>query len=141
MASQIQDEFGERGLVYIQTVYGGSYGDYRDAQQWAYQMDHNGDGTTEKLDIIVLADYDQGIYNRFADNCSGLSGTQAILCAASCPVTPVIQIIDPGGVTLKDCTRGTGYQCSGTCGMDTNGLRSFLDQILPPKGCGEAPPP
>lgn len=140
MASQINDEYGERGLVYMQIIHGGTYGDYRDAKRWAEEMDHNGDGQIEKLNILVIADTDTGLYNRYSDNCAGLSGINLLLCQSSCPVTPVTHIVDQGGVTVDDCTRGAGAQCGGACGLDTAGLRSVLDSILPPKWCGEATP-
>lgn len=144
MANEIVDEYLERGAIYVTVVIddspdAGTTVDWTDAQYWAYSMDFDSDTKIDKVRNIVLADVDGALWNRYVDSCSDLSGINQLLCQASCQVTPQVQILDQGGLTVWDpCSRGAGQNQCGGCGWDENGVRSILNQILPAKVCGEA---
>jgi len=145
VASAFEDEYEERGVVFITVVLddspdAGTAVDWTDAQYWAYNMDFDADTKLDKQTRIVLADTDGALSDRYYDPCAGLSGIPLLLCQSSCNVTPTFQIFDQSGMTVDDgCARqGTG-QCI-ACGYDEDRVRSVLDSILPPKWCGEATP-
>lgn len=146
MASILEDEFEERGVVFITVVIddspdAGTTVDWTDAQYWANSMDFDSDGTVDKIRHLVLADTDGGLWNRYVDNCQGLSGSQYLQCATSCPVTPQFQIFDQGGMTVDDgCNRPAGGSQCTACGFDASRVRNVLNNILPTKWCGEATP-
>jgi hypothetical protein len=144
VANQLYDEYAERGMVFIHVIIddspdAGTTVDWTDAQYWAYSMDFDSDATVDKLKILAIADTDGGLWARYVDNCSDLSGTNKLLCQLSCQVTPQTQIFDQGGLTIDDpCARPVGQvQCAG-CGLDENHVRGVLDATLPAEVCGEA---
>lgn len=144
MANELADQYAERGVIYVQVITDdspdpGTTVDWTDAQYWAYNMDFDSDATVDKLKILVLADVDGGLWTRYVDQCTDLTGTNKIQCQISCQVTPQAQIFDQGGLTVDDgCSRTKpSVQCA-ACGWDEARTRNVLDAILPAKVCGEA---
>ncbi len=88
------------------------------------------------LRIPIVADTDGRLWRKYIEPC----GTD-IICQYTCYVTPQVQIIDQGGVTVDDgCShRGSVYQCV-KCGFSDSHVRAVLTQLLGAQGCGEAAP-
>lgn len=103
--------------------------DEKDAKAWAEKF-------SPKLYVMVIADTDGKLWKKYVEPCGS-----DIMCQFSCYVTPQSQIFDQGGVVVDDGCSRKGNPPSGqcvACGYDDAHTKKVLDQILPPKWCGEA---
>jgi hypothetical protein len=145
------NEYKDRGLVMVFVVISDGTGDgiinEDDAWELAYNWDMDGNTQHDWYedlradDVIVLADVGDnvgcsgGLWDRFTHDCGS-----DIFCQFSCKVTPQVQVIDQNGVTVDDpCQYYSGTDC-GQCGYPETRVKSVLDSILPPAGCGESLP-
>lgn len=117
--------------------------DWKDAKAWA-DGDYNGDGVVNgteggpqwPLQVPVLADYDDYLWNTYTQECTAGD----LFCLLSCKVTPQNQIFDQGGVTVDDtCRKTIGSTCD-QCGYNEPYTKGVLEKVLPPQWCGTATP-
>ena len=138
MANTLYNDYREQGAVIIHIVIedgpdAGTTIDWTDARDWANDInDFDNDGTAEPLQgIIVVADTDRGLWERYRHPC----GTD-VACQNSCYVTPQGQHLDQGRVVIDD---PCAYPNCGTgCGYSDTRVRQIFGQVLPAKWCGEA---
>jgi hypothetical protein len=141
LVNALKRDFGERGVEIVHIVMNDGDGDGDvdgdDAAMWQSGYDHDGDGNVDTLNIPVLADTDDGLWNHYKQDCSELG----LPCLFSCNVTPQHQIMDRGMITVDDkCSVPEGGSQCQECGYDDADVRAVLDELLPPKWCGEARP-
>jgi hypothetical protein len=158
LAFEMLDDYRERGTVFIKVIiedtptnFAGQNPhpdadgilDWKDARNWAFHEDFDNDGLDDddiEPGVIVLADVGDnsgclgGLWSRFTHDCGS-----DIFCTLSCKVTPQVQVIDQGGVTVDDPCFWNGSNC-GDCGFPESRVRATLDSILPAEWCGEATP-
>ncbi len=135
------DDYKDRGLEIIHVVRNDGDGDgdrdADDAALWHHGWDHDKDGTIDVLNITVVIDMDDGLFDRYTQDCS----EHGAACDVLCKVTPQDQIIDRGQVTVVDtCSVPPGGSYCTGCGYDDKTVREELDALLPPAWCGEAQP-
>jgi hypothetical protein len=141
LVNALNRDFAERGVEIIHIIIDDGDGDgdvdADDAALWHHGSDHDGDGAADVLDIQVLADTDRGLWNHYIQDCSELG----LFCSLSCHVTPQHQIMDRGMITVDDkCSVPEGQSQCEECGYNDAAVRQVLDDLLPPKWCGEARP-
>jgi hypothetical protein len=121
--------------------------DWRDAHQWAYEWDFDGDDVFDPFQrkFPVLADTDGSLWSRFSPGCTGCAdATEELQCQllGGCQVTTQTQIFDRGWLTVDDTCQHVPYgttctPCTGG-GYSDSHVRSVLDSITSPVWCGEA---
>ena len=116
--------------------------DWEDADKYAKDWDGDGSINTAPTPFPVIADYQTTLWKMYRYACDPANST----CTGSCWVTPQHQLVDQGLATVDDsCSASSPTSACPTdgCGWGTateTELRALLDDILPPKWCGEGRP-
>lgn len=140
MANSLYNDYKERGFLPIHVIIEDGTGDgkinWEDAYKWSTDWDNDGTPNAEPLQIPVIADFDDSLWNMYTEDCGS-----DILCIYTCKVTPQDQMFDQGLVTVDDtCSIPPGGTTCTQCGYSDSHVRDVLDTILPPVWCGEATP-
>jgi hypothetical protein len=141
MANSLYDDYKERGFLPIHVIIEDGTADgkinWEDAYKWSTDWDNDGTVNAEPLEIPVIADFDDSLWNSYVQDCSVIG----LPCVFTCHVTPQDQMFDQGLVTVDDtCSVPEGETMCTQCGYSDAHVRSVLDAILPPAWCGEATP-
>ncbi len=135
------DDYRERGLeivtILIEDGNGDGTIDWEDASKYAKDWDGDGTENTDHVPFTVIADYNRILWQTYRHPCSPTDTT----CTNSCWVTPQHQLVNQGLATIDDtCSVPQGGTTCSQCGWSTAieaDLRALLDDVLPPKWCGE----
>ncbi len=136
MANALYDDYRERGVILVHVIIedspdADSIKTWSDAHYWAYTEN------SPPLKVLVLADTDGGLWNRYVQPCA----TGNPNCIIGCHVTPQYQIFDQAGVTVDDyCYAPDDASACQYCGYSDAHVRAVLDSLVPAKWCGEATP-